>query len=150
MNASLLAATLFGASNALATNSDHFMSCYGAQHDWNLNFYAISPHGEEFGGEVVEVNIVASKDAGSEESSYLFYQITNIEKMFASLQTKAYRWALKQAVTKGFDYGYVKVKAKGTGNDGQMYLNFNIFGDAKIENAVSIDGDIQSLTCTVY
>lgn len=145
LSASVFLVTALTASKSLGTDSDHFMSCSGAHHGWYLDFFAVSP----FGGEVVEVNIVVSTDAGPEESPYQIYQISSLEKNYASIQTKAYRWVLKQAVTEGFKYGYVKVKADGAGIDSQMYLNFNIFGDSKIESAVFIDGDIQSLTCVL-
>ena len=44
---SVLLASSLPVSSALATESDHFMSCHGAHHGWYLDFYAVSPFGED-------------------------------------------------------------------------------------------------------
>jgi hypothetical protein len=128
---------------ALATESENFMKCSGSHHGWYLDFFAVSNHD----GDLAQVNIIVSTDADPEESPYRIFQIDSIEKNGQSIKESAFRWVIKQAVSLTDSYGYVKVSANGIDGESKMYLNFNIFGDVKIQNAVSIDGDIQSLTC---
>jgi hypothetical protein len=135
--------SLFVTSAANATESDHFMSCYGAHHGWYLNFFNIEGS-EGF----AQLNVVVSTDADPEEAPYQIFQVKGLQKNGVEVQPKAYRWAMKEAVRKGISYGFLKVDAIGVGQPAkQMYLNFNIFGDINLNNAVFIDGYMQSLTC---
>lgn len=140
-----LATLMLGSTTAaLGTQSDDFMKCHGAHHGWYLDFNAITGSASP---DMVQLNITVSTDASPEESPYRTFTVESVEKNGQKVPVKSYRWVLKQAVTKGLEFGYIKVKAK-NGNS-VMYLNYNIFGDANLQNAVFIDGHMQSLTCTV-
>ena len=139
--------SLFLTSAANATESDHFMSCYGAHHGWYLNFFNIEGS-EGF----AQLNIVVSTDADPEERPYEIFQVNGLQKNGIEVQPKAYRWAMKEALRKGDSYGTIKVDALGLkGQRGkQMVLNLNIYGDYNLKNAVFIDGYMQSLTCQLH
>lgn len=140
----LLFVTTFLTLPVKASESDHFMSCSGAHHGWYLDFFAVSGHTTS---EVVQLNVVVSTDADPSEVPYKVFTVHELSKNGAQIETAAYRWVLKEAVRKEDIYGYVKVKADM--GPSVMYLNFNIFGDALLNHAVAIDGDIQSLTCQI-
>lgn len=130
-------------STSFATESDNFVSCYGAHHGWYVDVFAVTG---SVSSDMVEMNIVISDD--SDETPYRIFSTVKVEKFSKELEVKAYRWAFKEALRKGLEYGYIKITAKELATNSTMYINLNIFGD-KIENAISIDGDIQSLTCNL-
>lgn len=128
---------------AFATESTNFANCYGDHHGSYLDLFSIVG---TVTNDIVQVNIARTDDAGLEPE---IFQVVEVTKNGAPLQVKAYSWAIRQAihaVNNNEFYGFVKVKAVNVDNGELLYMNVNKFGGS---DAMSIDGYIESLTCSV-
>lgn len=139
-NASLLLSLLTVSPLALGQEQKKFASCYGDHHGSYLKLSAVTKSGV-----VTSVSIAESGDA---DFPPVMFRVVEVSKNHQKLEPKAYSWAIRQAIvaeSKNEFFGYVKVKAIGPKNE-VMYLNLSKF-TGPFRNAMSIDGDIQSLTC---